>query len=870
MRRFIVHGAPLLALLLLAGCRRAAPVAPESQVRLGDAIDINVAAWLSLPRHEQARHVEEWTVTVGKQLEHARAHPESAELLPQLHPPATMPVFQEARFSTALKVSVPPYLKDGQHDPAVALHLARFGDREGAQRLAPPDDAALRARLQGQRGPNFPVEWVRLVALAQRSAELKLAAGEPIGAAELVGIHRQLLALFKEKEAPAALRAALLPAGRRALALSAHAYRGPKKNMTALAADIDAALLDWGDSPAPAPGLAPGAGRADVSAVLGAPARGRAVVCLAPADLPRALDLLALPVAHEAVVSVTGFLDETGHLSELLLVYRDKVESLYPEPGHLAYPLLNGSAQSKGPVNVPGLLRQAYESDGLRYEVARVTRASPVGAYASVRSVKAPPPFLGDDARALGPVHLDRSFEANRVAVAPERAGPQVSVTRQARLAALVGDLGTLLPARAVLRREPAHDLVAALALTWSADHIPDVPGRLLPPLWQAYGPPRVDGYEDDTSAGLVFLWEGPRTRARLRLPFGEKAPDMTIEDARGSAAVKERAEAARQKDLGERAERLAEKRPLVRLRRGPVELNGRDVEALALGAPRARAEAALPRGSKARRRDLDDGLRVTVVPDPTLDLPFRAREVFLRFRDERVVEVRARYDEVAEGKRGLLARLEALPQGRGESVAPDWAGLWGDVAAARQRPVKYRWQDDLTVLTYQSDGGVAEVVWRERPADRPDGLELPPMLWVGTGPEGCRLGTDREAVVAALGAGTKTDEGAEAHRLPASGPYEYALVWYEAGKVARVVAVERERPGTTPFRVTAALRKSWARDVRELGLVRRVIGRDGGVLERFVWHDDRVRVQAFVQDADQGTRLLREWRTWPVPGARR
>jgi hypothetical protein len=262
MRRIILRGAPLLALLLLAGCRRAAPVPPESLIRLGDNIDVNVAQWLALPRHEQARLVEEWNVTVGKHFEHARANPESAELLPQLHPPATMPVFQEAHFSPARNVSAPPYLKDGQHDGAVALHLARFGDREGALRLALPEDAALRARLEGQRGTNFPVEWVRLVALAQRSAELKLAAGEPVGAAELVGIHRQLLALFKDKEAPAALRAALLPAGRRALALSVDAYRAPKKNMTALANDIVAALRVWGDAPAVAPGLAPGAARA--------------------------------------------------------------------------------------------------------------------------------------------------------------------------------------------------------------------------------------------------------------------------------------------------------------------------------------------------------------------------------------------------------------------------------------------------------------------------------------------------------------------------------------------------------------------------------------------------------------------------------
>ena len=61
--------------------------------------------------------------------------------------------------------------------------------------------------------------------------------------------------------------AALLPRGRQVLTLAAAAWREPRHNKTALAADIDAALAEWGTVPEPMPGLKAGANQSEVVAL---------------------------------------------------------------------------------------------------------------------------------------------------------------------------------------------------------------------------------------------------------------------------------------------------------------------------------------------------------------------------------------------------------------------------------------------------------------------------------------------------------------------------------------------------------------------------------------------------------------------------
>src|SRR5207249_2933219 len=104
----------------------------------------------------------------------SRQNGAAAELLPTLHLAVRVPIFREAKYSEAAGFSLPPYVKDGQKDATVALHLARWGDVEAARKLADPLDAATNAaiaKLAG--GKNYPVEWTRLTALALYSAQLK-------------------------------------------------------------------------------------------------------------------------------------------------------------------------------------------------------------------------------------------------------------------------------------------------------------------------------------------------------------------------------------------------------------------------------------------------------------------------------------------------------------------------------------------------------------------------------------------------------------------------------------------------------------------------------------------------------------------------
>src|SRR5579871_1098410 len=142
-------------LLVLVGCRSQVEMPPDAEIvapedtttHLSDKIDISLADWLKLPRAELAKQVEEWTVTVEKHQDHARTNTDSVELLPQLHPPLPSSVFAKARFVPAAGFSLPPYVKEGEKDAAVALHLARFGDREAALKLADASDPDLRAKI---------------------------------------------------------------------------------------------------------------------------------------------------------------------------------------------------------------------------------------------------------------------------------------------------------------------------------------------------------------------------------------------------------------------------------------------------------------------------------------------------------------------------------------------------------------------------------------------------------------------------------------------------------------------------------------------------------------------------------------------------
>jgi hypothetical protein len=851
-------------------------VPEDTTTHLSDKIAISLADWLQLPRAELAKLVEEWTQTVGNQREQARSNVEAVQLLPQLRPPIVAVGFTEAKYSPAAGLSLPPYLKEGQEDAAVALHLARLGDGEAARKLAAPADKDTLAKIDACRGErNYPIEWTRLASLVLQNAELKLANGEPEGAAELVQLHRQLRSLLDAKTASGALGAALLPRGRQALTLAAAAWREPRWNKIALAADSDAALAEWGEAPDPVlafPSRAAG--------------RGGNWIAQTPPAVQRALDLLALPLPSEGADGVAVLFDDKQNLAQVLVVYRPKLNELFPEPRQLALPLVEHGYKSEEPATSPGLTRQRWTGGGLSYEITVLTRGSVGGAVVRVGRAEGvnppmeatggltPPACLTHNWRDFGAVNLDRSFEQNRLNLAPDRTGPSLEIKDADKLAAITQPAVKQPLAAALLQREAKEDLLAKLTLRWAADQDRNALCQLALPLWAAYGPARLQSEEEAGGGRFVLSWQNETTRLKLHLPFEGKAPELVAEDSRGPAALKARAEAAAAFDCRERQQRIDAGKPRQRLPRF-VQLPAHGIDDLRLGMTRKQVLAILPAARSLRVQPLSDGLNILVLNEPPAKATYWPRQVFVRFgTDKRVAEIRVRYQEgphAPEPKTpGLLDTLRAKRNGPPESLPATWAGLWTDLPA-RKQPALYRWQDDVTCMTYQRDSGSSEVVLRDcsSPSHDPreNSRELPPLVFCRRGVEGCVLGDSQTEVRKRWRVSNPllASNGAEILMMPANSPYDVLLVWYDNDKISRLIARHRQPTAPRAEEVGAALQEAWAADLDHLGFIRRTDGAVGQVLQSYGFHDDRTRVRLFAQETEEGIRLFSEWRPWPI-----
>src|SRR5439155_2277159 len=148
------------------------PIEPE---KIGDHVDLSLAALLEKPRSELAALTTEVTTKIRNQEAGFLDGRFQLAFLPDLRFSLSAPVLREAQFSARAGFSLPPYLKEDARDAGVALHLARYGDVEAARKLAPPD-ANFQARLDAWRlERNYPVEWTRLVALLLDAAQIQLA-----------------------------------------------------------------------------------------------------------------------------------------------------------------------------------------------------------------------------------------------------------------------------------------------------------------------------------------------------------------------------------------------------------------------------------------------------------------------------------------------------------------------------------------------------------------------------------------------------------------------------------------------------------------------------------------------------------------------
>ena len=101
------------------------------------------------------------------------------------------------------------------------------------------------------------------------------------------------------------------------------------------------------------------------------------------------------------------------------------------DAAHLAHHLIDHDFSTpREPNNSPGLLRRSYQGDGLVYDVARVSRPCPYGAFVRVAPAKGQAPAFASSARNLGLAHFDRGFETTRVALVPTKTGTSLTVTK--------------------------------------------------------------------------------------------------------------------------------------------------------------------------------------------------------------------------------------------------------------------------------------------------------------------------------------------------------------------------------------------------------------------------------------------------------
>jgi hypothetical protein len=85
-----------------------------------------------------------------------------------------------------------------------------------------------------------------------------------------------------------------------------------------------------------------------------------------PPAVQRTLDLLELPLAREGAASVLAFLDDKQALSELLVVYRPKINELTPEPKHLGLALLEHGYSVQESSSTPGVNSQTWTGGAYR------------------------------------------------------------------------------------------------------------------------------------------------------------------------------------------------------------------------------------------------------------------------------------------------------------------------------------------------------------------------------------------------------------------------------------------------------------------------------------------------------------------------
>jgi hypothetical protein len=843
----------------LTGCG-SSQVAETPLPGIDDSLETPLAQLLAKPRAELATLSEEWAGKVADQEKAVRIGDLRCTVLPELRFPHIVPVWREAAFSARTGISLPPYAAEGTHDAELALHLARYGDAEAAAQLA-GDNSDVKAKLAALRyARSYPVEWTRLVALMQQSAQLRLATGDIDGAKELVALHRQVRRVLDPKAAEGPL-GALLSRGHKALADAVLVLR--QESDKELATQIDKALQEWGVTPSLVGSIPWGASRADVARLLGCSAKDKVLQTTNPA---RALDLLALPIPGDGVQALTAFFNGDDKLTQLLVTYIPSAAKNFPEPNHFGYLLEDRDTPSKEASKSVGLNRRTYVIDDVACQVLVLPRASAAGALVCFRAANQAAESSTALRRDFGAVHLDRGFEQNRVRLAPEQKGETIQTKRPAVLAEITSPLGKTPPSVAYLKKNSGQDATMEFVLRYVWDHNQPPLHQLAMPLWQTYGPAQFTEVEDESGSQFLLSWHDDKTRYSLRLPNVEEAPsDLVVQNERADKDATA-ATGGTTFDQAERKARIASGKPLTRL--------PRILEGVQLGQTKDQALAALPQGQSILKLPIADGLSVTINTDAPKTATSQAKHLLIRFDAAgKVAEIRARYQAGPASKPGewpgsVLARWKKYGGAASERPAP-WARVWED-PAEEKAPALLTWHDDLTRASFVAESGSADVTLRDCPVDHPEGAPLPGLAYLPRGPEQCLLGTSKADLLKAWNVKEPTTAPQVDLVLypPKTSEYDAYLIWFEGDKVARVVARIRPPSDTTKqTTVSQVLSEAWGRDLRFLGWPNRQEFSADQELSKLSWLDERTRIRIYWQETDASSaRVFTEWKDLSAP----
>jgi hypothetical protein len=858
MRRIFSPVGLIGALLLGGACAAVLGAEPEAQPGAAPPTTLSFQDLLSKPRSELAELAEEWTTRIQFQ---SRAHREGRlqfSLLPNCRFPLVVPIFREAKYSAQAGMSLPPYASEGTKDRALALHLARYGDRDAARKLVEPTDRETLRQIDSvPYERNYPLEWTRLAGLALHAAVLRLAAGDGEGLTELIGVHRQLLEALDSKAAKAPLGAALLTQGHSALAEAVAAWKKAKRDD--LAAQGQDALDRWGDLPAPAVALHWGMPRSELGQVVGGAGEGRA---LSVTPL-RALDLLGLPFPDEGLEAAIVSFNDGNRLVDLWLTYRTGLSEYYPEPFHLARRLEDHGLTGTEAAKETGVRRCTYKGAGLEAEVATISHGAGAGVLVRLGAPEKAQ-SRGSLPRDFGAVHFDRTFEENRIQLAPRQKNDRLRITQANQLARIINTLGELKPAAASVQREGGHNVTSSLALDFPTDEsgVPPL-HKVVFPLWCRCGSPEFRGEADEHGGHLTASWQDSLTRYTVHLPYeGSEPVRFEARDCQAPERQAEREAAALAFDREERKARLAANKPAARMKR--------QLEQIELGTKREQVLQAFPPENTVLRQEFAEGVSLTFTAPAREADPYLLRQLFVVFdKTDRAVELRARYahgggpGQTGQWMSHVLVGLEKAI-GKPVQAPSSWRNLWAGLPDLKPTPALYCWQDDVTLLSYQSDSSGVEVVLRDRPIESASANQASkPFQYLPRGPENCLLGTTREELLKNWNVGkpVTTDDGALV-LYPGGGNYDAVLVWFEKDRVVRILGRHGGSVSGGPAKCADAVSEAWHRDARPLGWPRRHDLTADGALQSLGWHDESTQIRVFWTEGDAGSaRLFTEWK---------